>query len=391
MDDAVDHVSDMSRWMKYCPGHDEAPDGIRLYRPEGKVLHVTQDAEVSGIYGWSSPFFPVTPGQYYRLAMECESDAFGFWEAQFFEEGSEEPTDFYTNGYPDTCGSTRKVEGFFYGKRCTQKCRVLVWPGSSGWAEFRNIDFEMTPKGEAWGWFQDIMDETQHVVNGRDMRVIRGDQLQKVRGKLDERDESEPVDVVVYGDSVGFDIANLPLDVYLERAYPGSRVRLYTRGKGAAGWDELAQPDVLEERVIRLDPDLVLCQGVSTEPAVIEEALPSMIEDIRAQTDAEIVLMTDHRSTGVKEDDKGREYWDSCAEATRRAGEQKKCAVADLRVLMKDILDCARPPADRLRWFMRDEVCHLNDRGRAVVLRLLMNALAPDSELTRDISARGGS
>ncbi|MFW5915212.1 MAG: SGNH/GDSL hydrolase family protein [Planctomycetota bacterium] len=375
----LDQVADLSLWERIYPDQREVAGPVRLLRgrDDGTVkMDRAKESGAPGICGWSSPYFDVCPGQYYRFAMQCQTTGYGYWEAQFYEKGADEPRDFYTNVYPDTCGSSRRMEWFFSGKYGAERCRIVLWPGSPGHGEFTSTEFRAAGEEEAGQWFRKIMEPVEHVMRDVEFPTFDREYRSSVRAALEQPNENQPSNIVFYGDSVGYDVGNLPLDVYLGDLFPQSSFRIHTGGGSGAKWDELSQPSNLENRVLQLDPDLVLCQGVSTEPRVILDALPRLIDGIRAGSDADVLLMTSHRSSGVIEDGRGAEYWDLSAENTRQVGRDKDCGVVDLRALMKNILAHARPPADRLRWYMRDEECHLNDRGRAVVMRLLLACLS---------------
>lgn len=376
---SLEEVTDISNWTQFWPGSDNMPDGFELEKSEAKGLITMRKTEdVLGMCGWSSPFFRVIPGQYYSLAFHSCADSYGFWEAQFFKDDEKEPSNFYSNGFPDTAGTRREFEFYFQGKFRADRCRLVFWPGAIGSSSFGDFELNHSTKVCAGEHFKTYLRETQRMVEGVTMPLVNTGRLDTILKKLKVQDRQGGIDIVTYGDSVAFDMGNMPLSYFLEKNYPGTSVRIHTRGKGSTGWDELGDSDAMKQHLWPCKPDLVVLQGVSTEPHLIPETLPVIIDAIRARTDADVLLMTDHRSTGIVQDEKGGEYWDVCADKTRGVAKEYDCALVDWRAFMKSILNAARPPGDRLRWYMRDAACHLNDRGRALVLRLLTRAFGVD-------------
>jgi hypothetical protein len=133
---------------------------------------------------------------------------------------------------------------------------------------------------------------------------------------------------------------------------------------------------MLQERILDLEPDLLVCLGVSTLPEEIPATLEPLIERARAGGKTEVMLVTNHRGAGPEvETQRGEAHWDACAEAIRGVARRMECELVDFRAIIKRMLAGGRPPADHLRWYMRDTSCHLNDRGRAVALTLMARHL----------------
>jgi hypothetical protein len=239
----------------------------------------------------------------------------------------------------------------------------------------RNLQMHGVHEDEAWNWFRGILNGLPEVPREEGARP--GIHLSQTLDQL--RRGNEPVDIASYGDSVGFDVGNLPLDLALERGFPGAVARMHTRGQGSGGWETLGQPELLQERIIDLQPDLLICLGVSTAPDCMAPALEPMLKRVRAAGNTEIMLLTNHRGIGPEQEQTRSERdWDGCAEAIRDLARRNECELVDFRKVIKTMLQRNRPPADRLRWYMRDPSCHLNDRGRGVALTLMARHLGLD-------------
>ena len=377
-------MSDREKWEAFCAGRNDMPDGFECHYDDARGgLHLAKKVDQPMMCGWRTRRFRLDPGRYYRFSASVTSTAYGFWEMQFFDAAdATEPVDFFSSGYPDTCGTEREFEWFFCGKHLAQDCRLTIWPGAVGESSLSQLQLRPACDDEAWEWFKAHMKQLPPLPHEPQSDASCGTHVAGTRQKFEARSNGSVVDVASYGDSVGFDVGNLPLELALERACPGASVHMHTRGKGSAGWDLLGEPAVLKERVLDIDPDLLICLGVSTIPEDILTTLPSLVDAVRSGGDTEVILMTNHRGTGPENDERGAEHWDACADAVRQVAEQEDCELVDFRAVMKRLIGEARPPADRLRWFMRDSSCHLNTRGRAVVLELLLRHLAPDTTPT---------
>lgn len=99
--------------------------------------------------------------------------------------------------------------------------------------------------------------------------------------------------ILMLGDSVQADTANAPLDVFLERSYPGSRVEIVTSTRSGTGMDFFK--DHVHEYVSRYRPDLVIIGGISHSdgiPAYQQFVDQMRANDAKAGRKTEIMLTT---------------------------------------------------------------------------------------------------
>lgn len=372
---------DVGEWRQFSAGGGAVPEHFNLQRePDAQRLRVARTGDASGMCGWASPSVSLDGGQYYRLAFSYSSTVEGYWEAQFFRDDWERQADFYTAGLPDTCGTERSVQWFFPGKYHADRCRVVIWPGRQGAVDMRGPRLNAASDQRAWEWFCSIGEDVPAPRSGSPAE--EGARfLKETRRRLEDNSGSSPIRIVSYGDSTGFDVGNAPLDLALERICRGLDVQMHTRGWGSVGWDTLCEDSQLRKYIYPVQPDLVICHGVSTEPAKIRVCLPRLINKIRKECNAELLLVTNHRGTGPGEDERGEAHWNECARATREVGRDQQCGVVDFRRAMRELMRDSRPPADRLRWYLRDQQCHLNLRGRYVALDTILRHLMPGESI----------
>ena len=368
----MEQFRDPSQWRSFNRGPLTEPDEAETSRGEGGESLVTEiKGDRSGLFGWESPEWPEQPGRYYHLTLRCRSDVYAHWEAQFYnEDGTTD--DFHTAGIPSTGGEWRRFEYYFAGKCLKSVARMIIWPSGPGRMEVADLALEPAEDEDAWRWFASFMDALPPLppTEGK-----RGTLLAGTIGKL--RAAERPLNIATYGDSLAFDVGNLPLDLALERAYPGAEVHMHTRGKGGTGWAKLRAPDVLSERLLAAEPDLVITFALSNLPHEVAPGLEAIVDRTRAACDAEFLLVTNHRPDDEDVTRDCPRRFERLAEATRAVGERKGAEVADLRALLAAWLPGNPPPANELAWFMRDS-CHLNEFGRALVLRLFLAHLAPE-------------
>jgi hypothetical protein len=367
--------SDLSEWALINRSGLKEPDEAESWRSEGN-LRTEVKGPRSGLYGWESPALKMEPGAYYRLALRCRSDVHAFWEAQFCCEDAPSD-DFHTAGIPSTSGRWKEFEYCFLAKHDKTMAHVILWPGATGVVEVADLSLKRASKDDTWKWFQRYMDLVPGLPPAAGVRF--GEHLPATLRKLREGKAGRaPLNIATYGDSIAFDVGNVPLDLALEQAYPRAHVHMHTRGVGSSGWVKLGKPDVLASRLLAIAPDLVIMYSISNSPEDVRPNLEAIIDRVRAEGDTEFLLFTDHKLNDAETVRAWGDRFVRLAEETRAVGERKGCEVADFRALLEAYLPANKPPANDMQWLLRDS-CHFNERGRAVVLKLMMRHLSPQS------------
>jgi hypothetical protein len=178
----------------------------------------------------------------------------------------------------------------------------------------------------------------------------------------------QKVTIAHYGDSISFDIGNMPLALALENAYPGAKVDVLTRAKGSAGWCLLAEPEILQERILSVQPDLVIALDESWLEEDGAAALGRIIDTCRAACGTEFLLLTNHMIEG-----RYRGEYARLSHETRQLAADKGCELVEFREFFIRFLEMNFL---NFGWPLRDGM-HLNERGRAMVMSLLLRHLAP--------------
>jgi len=360
-------ISDIAAWspVNTC-GVKEPDEGVLERLAEGPCLRIETKTEKSGIYGWQSPLVELEAGDYYRFSFRWRSTCRAFWEAQFPSDSPSAPPDVHTSGMPVTGYRWEELEYFFRAKHGRRQARVLIWPlgrGMMDFMDFASPSLTRAAKADAWAWFSGIMASVPPIAPNEDDR--KSLHLVETRGKLRA---GRQVTIAVYGDSIGYDVGNSPIDLALEDAYPGCRVAVQTRGLAGSGWEKLSKPELLAERILSLKPDLLLTLSISNQPGHVAQYLPVIVDSVREACGSEFMFLTDH----LPADEFGERY-DIVAEETREVARRKECQLVDTRVELQRYLRVNGLPFE---WLLRDR-CHFNERGRAVVLQILMQHLGP--------------
>jgi lysophospholipase L1-like esterase len=186
----------------------------------------------------------------------------------------------------------------------------------------------------------------------------------------------ETVRIVMLGDSIVNDTGNSAYDVLLERMYPGARVEVVTSVRGGTGCTYYRLENRVQSYVLDFKPDLLIVGGISHghDP----EAVRSVIRQVRAQSDPDILLMTGAVSFPPDYDTMFSEL--SPRDRTiairrvknyrpglERVARQEKVAFLDFRAHWDAYEQRVRKHP---MWLRRDYV-HANARGRQVLARVL--------------------
>jgi len=220
-------------------------------------------------------------------------------------------------------------------------------------------------------------EEWQPVPPPADLRVTA---LPHTRQKLRA---GEKVRIVAYGDSItaGGD-ATAPGLIFWERWVEGLRLK-YPRAtietvNGATGGDSTVQGlQRLSEKVLALKPDLVLIGfGMNDHniggvpPAAFANNLRTMIDQVRADTGAEIVLFSTFPPNPRWH--YGTHNMAAYASATEAVAREKQCAFADVYHLWQQFAGKKKPED-----LLGNNINHPNDFGHWIYFQALWAMNAP--------------
>lgn len=315
-------------------------------------------------YGLESPRLAVESGGYYRLAFRCRSNVSAFWEAQFYNDPNAPSTDFHTAGIAASPETWTECEYFFPAKMGARWARIILWAGRPCELAISGLELSAATRQQAWEWFGDLMRTNPPLP--ADDGGAKGSLIPRTLAKLRR---GERTTIAHYGDSISFDIGNMPLGLALENAYPGAKVDVLTRAKGSAGWCLLAQEEILQERILSVRPDLVIALDESWREEDGAAALGRIIDACRAECGTEFLLLTTHMIEGPYRGDYAR-----LSHETRQLAAAKACELVEFREFLHRFLEMNFL---NFTWPLRDGM-HLNERGRAMVLSLLLRHLAPE-------------
>jgi len=356
----------LESWQAVNKGDLSEPEQVEArLSDDGPALRAEVRVGQSGIFGWQSPSMQLDEGQYYRFAFRWRSTCPAFWEAQFSPEPGVDPTDFHTSGMGASSLQWQDHVFFFRAKPGMPNAHVLVWPFGAGIIELAAPSLTRAERSDAWAWFERIMASVPPITPNEDDR--RSLFVVETLGKLRQGERADgPVDIAICGDSIAFDVGNLPLDLALEHAYPGSRVAIHTRGGSGAGWKRLSAREFVQEHLVPINPDLLMTLSISNNAGQVTEFLPRIVGPVREACGSEFMLLTNH----LPAEDRGDRY-EIVAKETRAVARRERCQLVDLNRSLKSYLRVNEMPFE----FLLRDACHFNERGRAVVLQLLMQHL----------------
>jgi hypothetical protein len=338
--------SDVSSWQQLNKCGVEQPEEGELRAVAAtSTLRLGQRVMKGGIFGWQSPPLELEPGRYYRFAYRGRASCRGFWEAQFAGAPGQPVEDYHTGAIDSTDMQWRETKVYFRAKHGRPAAHLIFWPLDPGIIEVAEPSLAPVEKSEAWGWFRGIMASVPPVTpNDDDRRSIF---LTKTRDRLRA---GKRVSIAVYGDSIGFDVGNMP----------------HTCGMAGSGWAKLSRPDLLQTRLLPVKPDLVLTLSISNQPGDVAKHLPVLINAVRKECGSEFLLLTNHLPPETFGD-----RYDLVAAETRSVARAERCQLLDLHRLLPAYLRANGLPFE---WLLRDR-CHFGEKGRAVVLQMLMDHL----------------
>ncbi len=211
--------------------------------------------------------------------------------------------------------------------------------------------------------------------------------LPRVAGKLQAGEEAV---YVVYGDSISTGgEASQEKFMYFQRftnyvreLFPGGSIRIVN--KAIAGETSEGGAARVDSDVVPLQPDLVSIgygmndqnlyeHGIGVSPVDYERNLRHIIEAIRSNGDADIVLVTPCEPNPLWRHTSGA--MDDYSDVIHRLGKQYGLGVADVQVLWKQELAAGKTPESLLL----NNINHPNDYGHYLYFTAFANMISQDN------------
>lgn len=182
--------------------------------------------------------------------------------------------------------------------------------------------------------------------------------------------------VVMLGDSIVNDTSRSCWDLLLSRSDPNVSVVKFTSVRGSTGMWWYKEPGRVEEYVLDFHPDLVLIGGISHRNDT--ESIRDVIRQIRAASDADIMLMTGAFGTVDPLDEStwqrvANPDTSSYAFLLRELASDESTEYLDLQLAWGEYVRSSGQPVAAFR---RDEI-HANEAGEQILGRILYEYFAP--------------
>lgn len=327
--------------------------------------------------GWESPPFPVRPDQYYRLTLFSRSSNQFFSAVHFSDErGAETEGDCNWGTDP----STQWVERVFCFKpKIGARTGVVVfYPSSPSPLWVDDVRVEAVDRSAVLAWADAICKSMPALTSAVPAAVGSAP-----RAALARLRQGQPLSIVLLGDSISSDLDNSALDVQIERAFPGSRVKTAFVGRGGTGWIKYRYQ--IRERVLPHQPQLIILLAISNDSAYLAPDLAEVVQNLRHECpDTELLLVTPHLASWGRDESAGPHHRD----AIRQVALDAKTGYLDLLQVWQDYLAATGQP---VRWLLRDGL-HMNERGRQLTARAvvsyLRNAAESESNPSQDTRQR---
>ena len=320
----------------------------------------------------SSPRIPVAPFGYYRLRALARGPEGGHCAVSFLDaDGKEIIADDYDS--IDASPTWRPYELCFRGHAAARHARIHLRRDynrtDSAPLEVKNLRVEEITGTEAAAWAAELAAACPVV--SFEPAADRWQHLPKSLAKLAA---GERLRIVMLGDSICNDTSNGLYETLLMERYPGARIEVVTNVRGGTGCRYYKDDNRVQSYVLGDRPDLVIIAGISHGYDV--EAIRSVVRQIRAGSDCEILVMTGaiarrdviepafvkEKSAAVALDMMERFPGDLAAMCREEGVE-----FFDMRRAWDAYVQQSYRPVEH---FLRDPI-HANSRGKAVLGRIL--------------------
>ncbi len=176
--------------------------------------------------------------------------------------------------------------------------------------------------------------------------------------------------IVMLGDSIINDNSRSSWELLLQQQYPKCKISKVTSVRGGTGCWWYREPGRVQRYVLDFNPDLVIIGGISQRDDI--ESIHEVIDQIRASSEADILLLTGPFGTVDPNDEKQFQFkidptGDSYRSKLMRLSKEMKTGFMDLCGYWGVYVQKSGHPVD---WFKRD-VVHADEKGEQIIGRLL--------------------
>ena len=325
---------------------------------------------------WESPRFPVTPFAYYAIEFYAKitpTDSWaGHWSANFYDTNGKMLIDHYS--YIDASDEWQHYDFRFRAKAHAAHATLRFHPKNlfdTLYIDDLIVRTATRDDVRIWADRYYALAPPVRYTPSPDRWLL----LPRTHARLQQ---GGPFRIVMLGDSIINDIGNSPFDVLVERQYPRAQLEVVTSVRGSTGCEYYQLKNRVSSYVLQYQPELVIIGGISNESA---EAVRHVIRQIRAAQAVEILVMTG--AVSGEYNPRIQEDW-SFAPDPQGAGMRSQLMrmAAEEQVAFLDLagawgqymLGVDQPYA----WFQRDRI-HANERGRAVLARVLAAFFSPNN------------
>jgi hypothetical protein len=254
---------------------------------------------------WASPQISTTALQWYRLAFSTKapgiannpgSIGFGYWSVQFYDQAGNLLTgDVYSSVFPS--GDWVKNEVRFRAQSTAGsggtlqpvKAQIVFTPIGGQTYYIDDAILQPTNSCEVLQWFSRLSQS----VPAQLAYQPKSNRWDRIPATMSRLRNAQSLRIVMLGDSVQQDTANMPIDLALQNLYPGSHVEFIASVKGGTGVSYYQSH--VTEYITNYQPDLVIVGGISNSDDI--PAYQSVVDQVRANDQAtghttEFLLLT---------------------------------------------------------------------------------------------------
>lgn len=222
---------------------------------------------------WSSPLVSSKPSQWYRLVFKSKapgsisnvgSIGYGYCSIAFYaDKNSPVKSHIYSSVFQSELWQLNEMRfrapSLLDALGCLRVCKMKVCFTPIGAQPFfvDDVDVSETTVEEVGQW----ADSFYRSLPARLRYEPKSSRWQRIPATMKKLRTHERVRIVFLGDSIQQDLANSPIDVLMERLYPGSHIEIISstsNGGGAQFFKEHAS-----EYVLKYNADLLVIGGVS--------------------------------------------------------------------------------------------------------------------------------
>ncbi len=344
-------------------------------RPDGEPAHI-----VATTGHWESPPAPNSPFEYFRLTFRSKAQSKAYWAAFFYDRARGEPLD--ADCYDSVLPSQTWQEHVrcFRGHPLADAVRIRFQAIDAPVA-VDQVSLQRISRDDAASWADELYAALPQVT-----WTPPPDRWRLIPKAIERLRQGRTLRLVLLGDSIANDTSHSLFDVWVERAYPGSRVEVVNAVRGGTGCAYYREEGRLRSYVLRHRPHLVIIAGISH--AYQTAPIRDVIRQLRATSDAEVLVASgcicaasrmkeNFIKSGLKSGERTREeseriadtWLDRLAELAHEEGVE----YLDLRSAWESYIAASPRPHE---WYLRDRV-HANIRGKLVVGRMLLRYFQP--------------